>query len=310
MLLPKAKHLARGKWPGILIELGVPAKFLTGRHTECPFCGGKDRFRFSDFNGTGGYFCNQCSKGNGIDLLMRFFDWGFHETAKAIEGVVKMVEATPVAPKRDPSILLKRITEGSQHLSVEDAQVVIKYLDKRGLTLVPDAIRYHPSLMYWEDGEKKREYEAMLAVVSDEQGKPNTFHITYLEHGDKADIRDKKKIMPPKKPLPGSAVRLFPAEDLTLGVAEGIETAIAATQVTGIPCWSTLSAEGLMSVVIPPHITRVIIFGDNDKSFTGQKAAYHLANRLKVKNKVDHVEVRIPGEQDTDFLDVLNASAE
>jgi len=305
MLRQKAKRLARGKWPGILEELGVPVKFLTGRHTECPFCGGKDRFRFSDIEGTGGFFCNQCSKGNGMDFLMRFFDWDFHQTAKAVEGIVGMVEMTPEKKKPDPSLLLKRIYMGVQELTGGDNASL--YLKSRGLTMIPDVLKVHPNLAYWEDGTKKGEYQAMLAMVSDEHGKANTYHITYLKGSEKANIRDQKKIMPPKSPLPGSAVRLFPAEDLTLGLAEGIETAIAATQVTGIPCWSTLSAEGLMSVVIPAHVTRVIIFADNDKSFTGQKAAYHLANRLKVQNKVDHVEVRVPVKEDTDFLDVLSA---
>ena len=51
---------ARGKWPSILIELGVPPAILDKRNHPCPFCGGKDRFRFTDLEGEGWFYCNQC----------------------------------------------------------------------------------------------------------------------------------------------------------------------------------------------------------------------------------------------------------
>ena len=47
------KDRARGRWPGILTALGVPAKALRNRHGPCPVCGGKDRFRFDDKGGAG-----------------------------------------------------------------------------------------------------------------------------------------------------------------------------------------------------------------------------------------------------------------
>jgi putative DNA primase/helicase len=50
----------------------------------------------------------------------------------------------------------------------------------------------------------------------------------------------------------------------------------------------------------------VFIFGDNDKSFTGQSAAYQLANKLTVLRKME-VEVLIPDGVGTDWLDELNA---
>ena len=46
------------------IEIG------TGKHTSCPACGGKDRFRFDDKQGDGTFYCNQCGAGNGFQLIM------------------------------------------------------------------------------------------------------------------------------------------------------------------------------------------------------------------------------------------------
>ena len=66
---------ARNQWPEILPLLGVEARFLTGRHGPCPMCGGKDRFRFTDKDGDGWYYCNQCGPGSGLLLLRRLHGW-------------------------------------------------------------------------------------------------------------------------------------------------------------------------------------------------------------------------------------------
>jgi len=48
---------------------------------------------------------------------------------------------------------------------------------------------------------------------------------------------------------------------------------------------------------------QIIIFSDNDNNYTGQKAAYLLANKLAVQGK--SVMVKMPDKQGTDFNDVL-----
>src|SRR3974390_2883119 len=67
----------RGRWKGVLESLGVPSQFLTGKHSPCPMCGGKDRFRFLNTNGDGTYICNGCGNGNGFSLVMRWKDVDF-----------------------------------------------------------------------------------------------------------------------------------------------------------------------------------------------------------------------------------------
>lgn len=61
---------ARGRWPSILGTLGIDVR-TDGRHSPCPACGGKDRFRFDDQDGRGTWFCNQCDPqaGDGLALV-------------------------------------------------------------------------------------------------------------------------------------------------------------------------------------------------------------------------------------------------
>jgi hypothetical protein len=84
----KTADRARGHWPGILAELGIPRKALNGKHQGCLFCGGKDRARFTNHDDAGLYFCNQCGVRDGFQLLMDFHHWEFKETADRIDALL------------------------------------------------------------------------------------------------------------------------------------------------------------------------------------------------------------------------------
>ena len=109
---------------------------------------------------------------------------------------------------------------------------------------------------------------------------------------------------------------MFNAKDSEiLIVAEGSETALAAryllAQQSGKehPAWATISANNMKKVAIPKCVKHVIIMGDNDSTFTGQAAAYELANRLVVREKRT-VEVFTPKQVDVDWLDYWNMTKE
>ena len=84
---------ASGRWREILEALaGLRAEQLSNRHQPCPACGGRDRFRFDDRDGSGSWFCNQCGGkdhlgggGTGIDLLMRVRRWSFRQACEEVE---------------------------------------------------------------------------------------------------------------------------------------------------------------------------------------------------------------------------------
>jgi len=78
----EVKDKARGVWANVLSGLGVDASTLTGRHSRCPGCGGKDRFRFDDMNGDGTWVCSgggNFQSGDGIGLLMHVRGCDFKE---------------------------------------------------------------------------------------------------------------------------------------------------------------------------------------------------------------------------------------
>ena len=78
--LADVKAAARGRWPAVLVALGVDARYTdTRKHQPCPHCGGKDRFRFTDHQQNGGFICNHCMPegGSGFDLLMLVSGYDF-----------------------------------------------------------------------------------------------------------------------------------------------------------------------------------------------------------------------------------------
>jgi len=295
----------RGRWHGILSALGVDEKCLTGRHTACPICNaGRDRFRFDDKEGRGTWICNVCGSGDGAKLLMDVHGWDFLETARRVEAVIGDIKPSfKSKPSRDRRPLLRRISEESCPVSRGD--IVDRYLRGRGVAHV-DMLRTHAHMAYYRDGVCVGRYPAMIAMVSDADGKPATYHVTYLDPtARKANLNPAKKLMPPVRRITGGAVRLFGAEEC-LGIAEGIETALAASALFGMPVWSAISAHGLETFIPPRVVKRLTIFADNDASFTGQKAAYALAHRCVVKLGIE-AEVMIPPVVGNDWADVVTS---
>ena len=86
-------ELTNGRWPDLLAHFcGLTPDQLTDKHQPCPLCGGEDRYRFDDKDGTGSWYCNQCGGknhtgggGSGMDLLMRRTSLTFKDAAKRIE---------------------------------------------------------------------------------------------------------------------------------------------------------------------------------------------------------------------------------
>lgn len=305
-MLQPVREVAQGRWAGILSRFGLTDKQLSGRHTACPVCGGKDRFRFDDKEGRGTFFCSHCGPGDGVALVMALKGWDFKTAAQEIEAIAGGVRPGPVEQLPDEAQkleALRLVWAESKPLAMGDE--VMCYLAGRGLDLPmpPENLRLHPALPY-HDGEKfVGKFPAMVALVRAQDGTGVTLHRTYLKDGRKAPVEHAKKLMP-GRPVTGAAIPLSPA-GVSVGIAEGIETALAASIRFGIPVWSCVTAHGIETFEPPAGVKRITIFADNDASFTGQKAAYTAAFRL-VQQGFD-VEVKVPAAIG-DWLDVLQGA--
>ena len=84
-----------------------------------------------------------------------------------------------------------------------------------------------------------------------------------------------------------------------LGLAEGIETALSATALSGVPTWATLGGSRLPNITIPRTGKTVRIFADGDAA--GEHAARRAADKYEADGK--RVILHRPAPQFGDFND-------
>ncbi len=177
------------------------------------------------------------------------------------------------------------------------------YLRSRRCSVDPvlgaDVLRFHPNCPF---GSLR--VPAMVALITDAvTGEPIGVHRTAI-----ADDGSGKRFGKDSKMMLGvarrGAVRLYAGSE-HLGVAEGIETALSASQVFGVGAWATLSEGGIGTFPVLQDVKRLTVFADHDAP--GLKAACkcgHRYTRAGIK-----VEVRHPAKLGTDWNDYLRLEA-
>jgi hypothetical protein len=168
-----------------------------------------------------------------------------------------------------------------------------RYLRARGLMIdPPPSLRFLPTAEYLP----RIFLPAMIAGLQAPDRRVIAAQVTFLDpRGDR-----KAQGATPRRTfgkMHGAAVRLGPAGDV-LGMAEGVETALAAQQLTGIPCWACLGSQRMARVVIPDAAREINLFGDNDEPgrLAVEQAAKVHAHRRVVK--------RFPPENFGDYADL------
>lgn len=150
-----------------------------------------------------------------------------------------------------------------------------------------DSVRFHPALSYFdEDGKETGKYPAIVCAIRDKEGQLITLHRIYLsDKGKKARVPNAKKMMPVPDGLEvtGGAIRLGVPSEGILGVAEGVETALAAFRACHIPVWATVNATLMERFEVPEGVHTVLIWADKDKSLTGEMSANALKARLEAQ---------------------------
>lgn len=293
---------ARGRWLEILAEI-IGTESLTGKHTPCPGCGGHDRFQFNRRSEAGAYSCRSHPDGggDGFSLIQHVMGCDFKAAAKLVAEAVGLTDgrgeyqplprrpAPPPAPATDwtkERAKAARVWHDGEQITGQDAAG--KYLLRRGLTIPAnaDTLRFHPALSYWTQGDDGKpefigRFPAMIALITGQAGDMAGVHRIYLDDEGRKFAGNglpAKKMMKACNDLTGCAVRLGKMDDDRLAVAEGIETALAFSLLTGVSTWAALSASLMPSIWLPESARRIYIACDNDAA--GERAAQRLAERL------------------------------
>jgi putative DNA primase/helicase len=315
----------RGRWPATLAALGVLPESALRRKFQnkpCPACGGRDRFTFDDRYQRGDWLCRSCGSGDGFDLLRAVHGWSLRESMAEVlrlEGIdparlqtmppsrstAAQAESKPATPSARALDLLRTATEA------ELVPDVRSYLEHRRVWPLPQghSLRAHSAAPYYGEAippELKPAYigrfAALLAPVLDVDGALVTVHATYLQHGRKLEGHEPRKLLSALTGRTGCAVRLAPLGPV-LGIAEGIETALAAMQRHRVPVWAALNAAMLAKFTPPPGVQRLAIFADRDVA--GLRAAWTLRDRTAIP-----CELHVPREGFKDWADVLSAEVQ
>ena len=138
--------------------------------------------------------------------------------------------------------------------------MVETYLASRGLTLPAGApIRFHPAC---QRGAER--LPAMVALMTSPQSAEGTgVHRTFLAPDGRGKAAGQAKMMAGK----AGVIRLAAAAPSRLGLAEGIETALAVSQRGGwAPMWAATSSGAIRGFPVLPGIAELHVFADADKA--------------------------------------------
>jgi len=172
--------------------------------------------------------------------------------------------------------------------------VVEMYLRNRGVTIpIPPSIRCGETLHLG-----RFHMPTLVAAVQRPDGKIVAVQQTLLTWGGSKAPAGITRIT--TGALGDGAVRLARADDY-LGIAEGVETALSAMQLGGVPCWACLGAGRMHRVLVPDHVHELHVFADADE--VGRAAAERAAQEHRHRRVV----LRFPPDGFKDWNDYLRS---
>lgn len=297
-----------GLWPEVFEHYGLPP--VTGkRHFKgkCPACQSKGSFRCDDKDGRGTWVC-KCGAGDGWKLLAITQGKDFKTLAAEVDTIIGReyqpnTESQPVenGKKKQREAVSKKYS-GLADLRGTTGEM---YLRNRGINTLPsDAIRF-----CLEQPFNGRHYQSLFSLATDDKGALCYLHRTLLDGDKKANLGESAKRMLSLQEdsyleHAGSvAIRMFPPAS-TLGIAEGIETALSCRQIYGCNVWAVLNTSLMKRFRAPMGVKHLIIFADTDLNGAGHAAAFECGHRnILSNNDVEKVSIRWP--ESGDFNDML-----
>lgn len=250
-----------------------------------------------------------CGGGDAIEFIRRLRGLDFAEAVRELLGMPAAAPAAAALVRRQTVDRTSQDIDRVREIWRESGPVVsgtaaFIYLFSRGLDTRQPALRAHPGLYVAETGER---LPALIAPVRDSAG-----HLVALQRvwcqerietvngegpaDSRARLRMRKKTL---GAMGGGCVRLAAAGPV-LGLAEGVETAIAASMLYRLPVWAVCGSARLATVWLPREIETLYIFGDNGK--VGQEMA---DKAVDAHSGYRYVEAVFPDERFGDFADQL-----
>ena len=267
MKVSNAVNAARGHWPRILPALGI--KVIPNRHQPCPMCQGKDRFRFDDKEGRGTWFCNNCSAGDGLELVKRALQLSASGAADRVNSITgnlppqaiqPVVQHDPAADHRTAAALAARLLQTARTTDTN------AYLARKGFP--SQACRVLSQLH-------------SVATVSYRPG--DLVVPLYTLSGELVNLQlinaDGVKRTLKSGQVKGTTHTLSTTDAPTkrIWIAEGYATALTVHNLTGETVKVALSSSNLLSLASLLHEQspgcQIIIAADRDLSGAGQDKA-------------------------------------
>ncbi|KER01051.1 toprim domain-containing protein [Photorhabdus temperata] len=300
-----------GQWSKVFEYYGLPP--VTGKKHykgKCPICGQKGKYRCDDKGGRGTFIC-VCNIGDGWKLLALTQKKDFKAQATEVDEIIGNTYAhqpesvQSSVNKDDRSLFRDKVIRKYSTLVNLRGTPGESYLRNRGINCLPaEQIRYcnHQPV-------RTKVFQAMYSLATDDKGALCYLHRTLLEGDKKANMDLAKQTYSLQsddylKHTGSVAIRMFPVSS-TLGISEGIETALSCKQIYGCNTWPVMNAGFMGKFRVPNGVKHLIIFADMDlHSATGHAAAFECARgNLVAKNDLETVSIRWPDHGD--FNDML-----
>lgn len=303
----KTAEAAKGHWAMIFEHFGLPPINPKNHFKgECPVCGARGKLRIDDRDERGTWIC-VCGSGDGMKLVTMTQGKPFNEICSEIDQLIgnnfQRVKI-PVSSSAT-SLRTKVLNKFSKLLPLHDTSGAA-YLNARGIfQLPPNSVRFNEKQRH-----AGRVYQSLYSLATDDKGELCYLHQTLLDGSQKANIGTSAKRL---KSLQDDnyldharsvAIRMFPVAS-TLGIAEGIETALSAYQIYKVNTWATINSGFMKKFRVPAGVKNLIIFADRDvNSATGLAAATECAHaNLLAKNDLEKISIYYP--DNGDFNDML-----
>lgn len=210
-------------------------------------------------------------------------------------GAESSQSSKPDDPERSTAAAARRIWAASRSIA---GTAAASYLAERGLQCLSPQLRFNARTP--QGASPLTNYRpALIAAVRDETGLVG-IHRTFLDPPSVCAAVPKRERAGLGRFGTG-AVRLGGVGP-RLGLAEGIETALSASDLFGIPCWATLGTERFKQVSVTGPVEELHLFLDHDEG--GERA------ELLARETFAHlpIMVHVPPRAGDDWNDVLKAT--